>query len=154
MPSRSNGLTAEMEAVRTLALVGAAAAGKTSLAEALLHEAGAIGARGSVERGSTVSDHDPLERRMQFARVHVAIGQIAVDEGRIDLDHLLDQRAVRRVDGTDVGLPFAVEEAVHHPRAAGVGQAQREDDPRRPARGRVGPRRRVRQHAGRGGGRR
>ncbi|MGO4394577.1 elongation factor G [Variovorax sp. M-6] len=67
MPSRSNGHTAEMEAVRTLALVGASAAGKTSLAEALLHKAGAIGARGSIERGSTVSDHDPLERRMQHS---------------------------------------------------------------------------------------
>jgi elongation factor G len=67
MPSRSNGLTAEMEAVRTLALVGPSAGGKTTLAEALLHKAGAIGARGSVERGSTVSDHDPLERRMQHS---------------------------------------------------------------------------------------
>jgi elongation factor G len=67
MPSRSNGLAAEMEAVRTLALVGAAASGKTTLAEALLHKAGAIGARGSIERGNTVSDHDPLERRMQHS---------------------------------------------------------------------------------------
>ncbi len=67
MPSRSNGLAAEVEAVRTLALVGAAAAGKTSLAEALLYKAGAIGACGSIERGSTVSDHDPLERRMQHS---------------------------------------------------------------------------------------
>ncbi|WPG35734.1 elongation factor G [Variovorax sp. EBFNA2] len=64
MPSRSNGLAAEVQAVRTLALVGAAASGKTSLAEALLFKAGAIGACGSIERGSTVSDHDPLERRM------------------------------------------------------------------------------------------
>lgn len=67
MPSRSNGLAAEMEAVRTLALVGASASGKTTLAEALLHRTGAIGAPGSVERGSTVSDHDPLERRMQHS---------------------------------------------------------------------------------------
>ncbi|MBT9464112.1 elongation factor G [Hydrogenophaga sp.] len=67
MPSRSNGLAAEMKAVRTLALVGAAAAGKSSLAEALLYKAGAIGACGSIERGSTVSDHDPLERRMQHS---------------------------------------------------------------------------------------
>ncbi|MDQ0586572.1 elongation factor G [Variovorax paradoxus] len=64
MPSRSNGLPAEMEAVRTLALVGASAAGKSSLAESLLHKAGAIAACGSIERGSTVSDFDPLERRM------------------------------------------------------------------------------------------
>ncbi|RCW69603.1 elongation factor G-like protein [Pseudorhodoferax soli] len=64
MPSRSNGPAADMQAVRTLALVGAAAAGKTSLAEALLYKAGAIKACGNIERGSTVSDHDPLERRM------------------------------------------------------------------------------------------
>lgn len=67
MPNRSNGLAAEMQSVRTLALVGAAAAGKSSLAEALLYQAGAIGACGSIERGSTVSDHDPLERRMQHS---------------------------------------------------------------------------------------
>jgi elongation factor G len=62
MPSpQSSGIAA----IRTLALVGPAAAGKTSLAEALLAKAGAIGAAGSLERGSTVSDYDPLERRMQ-----------------------------------------------------------------------------------------
>ena len=60
MPSLSSSGVA---AIRTLALVGPAAAGKTSLAEALLHRAGVIGAMGSVERGSTVSDHDALERR-------------------------------------------------------------------------------------------
>jgi len=70
MPSRSNGHPggmADMQAVRTLALVGAAASGKTTLAEALLHKAGAIGAAGSVERGSTVSDHDALERKAQHS---------------------------------------------------------------------------------------
>jgi len=54
---------AGVDAIRTLALVGPAAAGKTLLAEALLHAAGMIGAAGSLERGSTVSDHDPVERR-------------------------------------------------------------------------------------------
>jgi elongation factor G len=53
--------------IRTLALVGPAAAGKTTLAEALLQQAGMIGAVGSVERGSTVSDFDPVERRMQHS---------------------------------------------------------------------------------------
>jgi elongation factor G len=48
---------------RTLALVGPSAAGKTSLAEALLWKAGVLGAPGSVEKGSTVSDADPLEKR-------------------------------------------------------------------------------------------
>ena len=56
---------ADIAALRTLALVGPATAGKTTLAEALLWKAGAIGAPGSVERGTTVSDHDPLEKRAQ-----------------------------------------------------------------------------------------
>ena len=53
--------------IRTLALVGPAAAGKTSLAEALLLHAGVIGAAGSLERGTTVSDFDPLERKLQHS---------------------------------------------------------------------------------------
>ena len=53
--------------IRTLALVGPAATGKTCLAEALLFRAGAIGAPGSLERGSTVSDFDVLERRVQHS---------------------------------------------------------------------------------------
>jgi elongation factor G len=56
---------AAIAAVRTLALVGPATAGKTSLAEALLWKAGALGAPGSVERGTTVSDHDALEKKAQ-----------------------------------------------------------------------------------------
>ena len=56
---------AEIAALRTLALVGPATAGKTSLAEALLWKAGALGTPGSVERGTTVSDYDPLEKRAQ-----------------------------------------------------------------------------------------
>ncbi|MBS0402114.1 MAG: elongation factor G [Proteobacteria bacterium] len=58
---------ASIETLRTLALVGASGSGKTSLAEALLHASGAIGAMGSVERGSTVSDHDPTEIKAQHS---------------------------------------------------------------------------------------
>jgi len=57
--------SADIAALRTLALVGPATSGKTSLAEALLWKSGAIGAPGSVDRGSTVSDHDPLEKKAQ-----------------------------------------------------------------------------------------
>ncbi len=64
MSSPSHSASVAIDKLRTLALVGPSAAGKTSLAEALLHRAGVIGAPGSLERGSTVSDHDPLERRM------------------------------------------------------------------------------------------
>lgn len=68
--------------IRTLALVGPAAAGKTSLAEALLVRSGMLGAAGSLERGSTVSDFDPLERRMQHSLnssvMHLQHGDIRV----------------------------------------------------------------------------
>lgn len=65
-----------VEHVRTLALVGAAASGKTSLAEALLQHSGAIASAGSVERGNTVSDHDALEAKaghsLQSSLMHMA----------------------------------------------------------------------------------
>lgn len=60
MPNAATDLL-PVDQIRTLALVGPAAAGKTTLAEALLQASGAIGAAGSVERGNTVSDHDVLE---------------------------------------------------------------------------------------------
>ncbi len=48
--------------LRSIALVGHGAAGKTSLAEAMLHAAGRIAAKGTVERGNTVCDFDPQEK--------------------------------------------------------------------------------------------
>ena len=46
---------------RTIAVVGGAGSGKTTLVEALLHRSGAIPRMGSVEQGTTVSDHEPEE---------------------------------------------------------------------------------------------
>lgn len=57
----------ELPNLCNVALVGQAGGGKTTLAEALLHAAGAIRVRGSVARGTTVCDHDPLERRHQHS---------------------------------------------------------------------------------------
>ncbi|HSI49957.1 MAG TPA: elongation factor G [Ideonella sp.] len=75
-----------MHAIRSLALMGPAAAGKTLLAEALLHRAGMLGAPGSLERGSTVSDFDPLEKRLQHS-LNSAVMHFAHEGTRV---HLLD----------------------------------------------------------------
>ncbi len=55
------------QGIRNIALVGSAGVGKTLLSEALLLQAGAIRAKGSLQRGSTVSDFDPQERRLQHS---------------------------------------------------------------------------------------
>jgi len=50
------------DAIRNVALVGQSGCGKTTLVEALLHQAGVIGVPGDVEKGNTVCDSSPLEK--------------------------------------------------------------------------------------------
>ena len=50
------------QSIRSVALVGHGAAGKTSLIEALLFQAEAIPSKGSVERGTTVCDFEAQEK--------------------------------------------------------------------------------------------
>lgn len=93
--------------LRTLALVGPAAAGKTTLAEALLLQAGMIGATGSIERGSTVSDFDPIERRMQHS-LHTSVLHLDHAGTRI---HLLDTPGAADFLGQSLPALEAVETA-------------------------------------------
>ena len=72
--------------IRTLALVGQAGSGKTSLAEALMAAAGAIPVAGSVARGTTVCDYLPLEKQLQHS-LKLAVASFESKETRI---HLLD----------------------------------------------------------------
>lgn len=70
--------------IRNLVLIGAAGGGKTLLAEALLAEAGAIRAKGSLARGTTVCDYDPQEKRLQHS-LDAAICTFETDGIRINL---------------------------------------------------------------------
>ncbi len=78
--------TFKTESIRTIALVGQSTAGKTLLSEALLAKAGAIGALGSLERGTTVSDFDPLEKKYQHS-LSASIQHLVHLDTRI---HLID----------------------------------------------------------------
>ncbi|HEY3133507.1 MAG TPA: GTP-binding protein, partial [Gemmatimonadaceae bacterium] len=79
--------------VRTIALVGQAGSGKTTLAEALLAKAGAISSAGSVERGSTICDYSPLEKQLQHT-LKLSVASFEAKNGGNGADptrvHLLD----------------------------------------------------------------
>lgn len=72
------------EDIRNIALVGQVGSGKTLLAEALLQHAGVIGAIGSIERGTTVCDFDPLEKEHQHS-LESAIVSADYQGGHINL---------------------------------------------------------------------
>ena len=56
-------MTSPLDMQRTFALVGTGGCGKTSLAEMLLFDAGAVNRLGAIEDGSTALDYEPEEIR-------------------------------------------------------------------------------------------
>jgi elongation factor G len=95
------------EAIRTIALVGHAGAGKTTLAETLLFTAGAIATQGAVERGSTVCDFDPLEKQQQHS-LNSAVVHFEHDGVHV---HLIDTPGYPDFMGQAIGALPAVETA-------------------------------------------
>jgi elongation factor G len=81
---RGNGGRPPADRIRNVALVGHRGAGKTSLHEALLFEAGAIGRLGSVPDGSTVSDSDPDEQSRQMS-ISASLSSFEWRERKINL---------------------------------------------------------------------
>ena len=55
------------EDIRNITLVGHTGSGKTTLLESLLARSGKIGEAGTIERGTTTTDHDPLEKEFQHS---------------------------------------------------------------------------------------
>ena len=91
--------------IRTVALVGQGASGKTTLAEALLLKAGAIKEAGTVERGTTVSDFDPMEKTYQHS-LRASVLHLETQDTRI---HIVDTPGFPDFIGQAIGALDAVE---------------------------------------------
>jgi elongation factor G len=94
--------------IRNIALVGPAGAGKTSITETLLLQGGATRNRGSLARGTTVSDFDPQEKRLQHS-LDTAICSFTADGTRINL---IDTPGYPDFLGKTLSVLEAVEAAV------------------------------------------
>jgi elongation factor G len=70
--------------IRNVALISHGGAGKTSLAEAMLFDAGAITRLGTVEAGTTVLDWDPDEHR-RTQSINLAVASLEHDGTRITI---------------------------------------------------------------------
>src|SRR5499425_1093634 len=93
--------------IRTLALVGHGASGKTTLAEQLLAKAGAIQVAGSVDRGATVSDFDPLEKTWKHS-LRASVMHLETQDTRV---HMIDTPGFPDFIGQAIGALDAVETA-------------------------------------------
>ncbi|AGA91503.1 small GTP-binding protein domain protein [Thioflavicoccus mobilis 8321] len=96
------------EDVRNIALVGHAGSGKTTLVEALLAATGVISAPGSIERGTTVCDHDALEKELRHS-LDVAITSCSSQGKHINL---IDTPGAPDFLGRAISALAAVETAV------------------------------------------
>ncbi len=100
------------ENLRTVALVGHGGCGKTSLAEGILAKSGMIITCGSVERGTTVCDSDPLEKAIQHSlRSAVTHFEHDKDDGTPVRVHMIDTPGYPDFVGQALGVLDAVKTA-------------------------------------------
>jgi len=72
------------EDIRNIALIGHAAAGKTTLVEALLAAAGVIKESGSIAKGTTVCDYESLEKELQHS-LDIGIASLETQTSHVNL---------------------------------------------------------------------
>ena len=96
------------QAIRSVALVGHGAVGKTSLAEALLFATGAISAKGAIERGTTVCDFEPQEKEAGHS-LNSAVVNFAYEDTHI---HLIDTAGYPDFSGQSIAALAGVDTAL------------------------------------------
>jgi len=94
--------------IRTVALVGHGAAGKTTLVETLLASTGAIPSRGAIEKGNTVCDFDPQEKEVGHS-LNSAIVSFGWQDTQI---HVIDTPGYPDFAGQAIGALAAVDTAL------------------------------------------
>jgi len=110
------------DGIRNIALVGQSGAGKTTLVEAVLKEAGVISAMGGVEKGTTVCDYDPLEKEYLHS---LGSAVASLDHEAIHVN-LIDTPGMPDFIGQAIAVLPAVETvAVVVDAASGVGMVSR-----------------------------
>jgi elongation factor G len=135
-----------IEALRNVALAGHGGAGKTSLVETSLFDAGSVERLGRVDDGTSVSDFDPDEQRRRMS-INVSLAPLAWREHKINLidtpgyaDFVGEVASAARVadamvlvvaapSGVEVGTEVAwgLAEDVHLPRLVFVNKMDREN---------------------------
>ena len=70
--------------IRNIALLGHAGSGKTTLAECMAYEAGAINRRGTIQEGNTVSDHYNIEKE-RLNSVFASLLHVAWKDSKINI---------------------------------------------------------------------